>query len=49
MSERINKSELARRLGISEAAVRKHGTFGGFPVDAVLRMHTVIDPMTAEG
>ena len=36
-------------LAEDEAAVREHGTCGGFPVDAVHLVHTVIDPMTAEG
>ena len=35
-------------LAEDEAAVREHGTCGGFPVDAVHRVLTVIDPMTAE-
>jgi hypothetical protein len=35
-------------LADDEAAVREHGTCGGFPVDAVHIVHTVIDPMTAQ-
>jgi hypothetical protein len=35
-------------LGEDEAAIREHGACGGFPVDAVHRVHSVIDPMTAE-
>lgn len=31
-----------------EAAVRDHAAKGGFPVDAVSRVATVIDPSTAE-
>ena len=33
-------------LADDEAAVREHAQRGGFPVDAVHRVHTVIDPMT---
>jgi hypothetical protein len=36
-------------LADDEAAVREHGSCGGFPVDAVHLVRTVIDPMTAEG
>jgi hypothetical protein len=32
----------------SEERVREHAHRGGFPADAVLRVHTVIDPTTAE-
>jgi len=31
-----------------EASVRKHAELGGFPANAVMRVHTVIDPATAE-
>lgn len=31
-----------------EALVRKHAELGGFPANAVMRVHTVIDPATAE-
>ena len=34
-------------LADDEAAVREHGQCGGFPVDSVLLVHSVIDPMTA--
>ena len=34
-------------LADDEAAVREHGACGGFPVDAVHVVHSVIDPMTA--
>jgi Nickel responsive protein SCO4226-like len=33
-------------LAADEDAVREHGRCGGFPVDAVRRIGTVIDPMT---
>ncbi|MEY2581662.1 MAG: hypothetical protein QOE09_1511 [Ilumatobacteraceae bacterium] len=36
-------------LAEDEAAVREHGACGGFPVDAVHIVRSVIDPMTAEG
>lgn len=32
----------------NEAAVRKHGEMGGFPVDSVAEVQAVIDPVTAE-
>ncbi len=35
-------------LAEDEAAVREHGACGGFPVDAVHLVSSVIDPMTAE-
>jgi Protein of unknown function (DUF4242) len=35
-------------LADDEDAVCEHGRRGGFPVDAVRRVHRVIDPMTAE-
>lgn len=35
-------------LAADEELVREHGRRGGFPVDAVLRVHAVIDPATAE-
>jgi hypothetical protein len=31
-----------------EAAVRKHAEMGGFPANRVSRVHTKIDPTTAE-
>jgi hypothetical protein len=31
-----------------EATVRKHAELGGFPANRVSRVHTVIDPATAE-
>jgi len=31
-----------------EEAVRLHARNGGFPVDAIARVHSVIDPTTAE-
>ena len=31
-----------------EEIVREHGRCGGFPVDAVYRIETMIDPTTAE-
>ncbi len=35
-------------LAEDEAAAREHGQCGGFPVDAVYQVRTVIDPLTAE-
>ena len=32
-----------------EASVREHATQGGFPANVVARVHTVIEPVTAEG
>ena len=34
-------------LAEDEAAVREHGKCGGFPVDSIHLVHSVIDPMTA--
>ena len=34
-------------LAEDEAAVREHGKYGGFPVDSIHLVHSVIDPMTA--
>ncbi|MGH9126994.1 MAG: DUF4242 domain-containing protein [Acidimicrobiales bacterium] len=31
-----------------EAIIREHGRLGGFPVDLVEHIHTVIDPTTAD-
>jgi hypothetical protein len=31
-----------------EAAVREHATRGGFPANSIARVHTVIEPVTAE-
>ena len=36
-------------LADDEETVREHAREGGFPADKVSRVHTVIDPMTAEG
>src|SRR5262245_11422016 len=36
-------------LAEDDDALYEHGRCGGFPVDAVRRIHHVIDPMTAEG
>lgn len=33
----------------TEAQVREHGKRGGFPVDNVFALRTVIDPTTSEG
>jgi hypothetical protein len=35
-------------VAASEAIVREHGRCGGFPVDAVYEVYSVIDPTTAE-
>ena len=35
-------------LAADEEIIREHGRCGGFPVDAVLRVHEIIDPTTAE-
>jgi hypothetical protein len=35
-------------LAASEAIVREHGHCGGFPIDAVHEVRSVIDPTTAE-
>jgi hypothetical protein len=35
-------------LAESEEIVREHGRRGGFPIDAVYEVHSVIDPTTAE-
>ena len=32
----------------NEEIVREHGRCGGFPIDAVLQVHAVIDPATSE-
>lgn len=34
-------------LAENEAAVREHGSCGGFPVDLVSEVRVVIDPLTA--
>ena len=31
-----------------EASVRRHAELGGFPVTRVMRVETIIDPVTAE-
>jgi hypothetical protein len=35
-------------LAEDEETIREHGQRGGFPVDSVRQVHTVINPMTAE-
>ena len=35
-------------LAASEEIVREHGRCGGFPIDAVREVHSVIDPTSAE-
>lgn len=35
-------------LADDEDAVREHGRCGGFPVDGVRRISTIIDPLTGE-
>jgi len=35
-------------LAENEELIREHGRCGGFPIDAVLTVHTVIDPATSE-
>ena len=35
-------------LAASEAIVREHGRCGGFPVDAVHEVRSIIDPTTAD-
>lgn len=35
-------------LATNEELIREHGRCGGFPVDAVLKVHAVIDPATRE-
>lgn len=35
-------------VAASEELVREHGRCGGFPMDAILTVHRVIDPTTAE-
>lgn len=32
----------------NESLLREHARLGGFPVDAVTRVHQIIDPATAE-
>jgi hypothetical protein len=32
----------------NEAMVRAHASQGGFPADSIARVHTVIEPLTAE-
>jgi hypothetical protein len=34
-------------LAANEDLIREHGRCGGFPVDAVLSVHAVIDPATS--
>jgi hypothetical protein len=33
---------------VDEEIIREHARLGGFPVDAIRRVHAVIDPTTAE-
>ena len=35
-------------LASDEAIIREHARCGGFPIDAVLALHAVIDPATAD-
>ena len=35
-------------VAANEELIREHGRCGGFPVDAVYRVGTIIDPTTAE-
>lgn len=35
-------------LATDEAIIREHAHCGGFPVDSVLLVHSIIDPTTAE-
>ena len=35
-------------MAANEEIIREHGRCGGFPVDAVLEVHSVIEPVTAE-
>lgn len=35
-------------LAANEELIREHGRCGGFPVDAVYEIRTIIDPITAE-
>ena len=35
-------------VAASEELIREHGRCGGFPVDAIYEVHSVIDPVTAE-
>jgi hypothetical protein len=35
-------------VAANEEIIREHGRCGGFPVDAVHQVHTIIDPTTAE-
>ena len=35
-------------IAANEAIIREHGQCGGFPVDAIHEVHTLIDPTTAE-
>ncbi|HEY2331640.1 MAG TPA: DUF4242 domain-containing protein [Acidimicrobiales bacterium] len=35
-------------VAANEEIIREHGRCGGFPVDAVLEVRSVIDPVTAE-
>jgi hypothetical protein len=35
-------------LAANEDLIREHGRCGGFPVDAVHEIHSIIDPTTAE-
>ena len=35
-------------LAPNEAAIRDHAAQGGFPANAIARVHTMIEPVTAE-
>ena len=35
-------------IAVDEAIIREHARCGGFPVDAVVQVQTIIDPATAE-
>ena len=35
-------------LAPNESAIRDHATRGGFPANAIARVHTMIEPVTAE-
>ena len=35
-------------LGLDESSVREHARRGGFPANAVARVHAVIDPSTGD-
>ena len=43
----VDDAIVCHYLAEDEEAVREHGRCGGFPVDSIRRIRTVIDPMTA--